>query len=181
MDRTRSILTLAAQAFLLYVLILAAEHLYEPSRSFQLPGPLWFTHLILLYIHEAGHLLFSVFGRTMNILGGSLLQVLAPAVWYVTALSEGSRLRFTALFFTGLSLMDVSIYMKDAAMLQLPLIGGLSSTHHDWKNLFEQWDLINESGMLGEMVFWSGLLLALTGVGFAVVAAVQEFRTVAKS
>ncbi|MEQ1626984.1 MAG: zinc ribbon domain-containing protein, partial [Nitrospira sp.] len=39
-----------------------------------------FLHLINLPFHEAGHLIFSPFGRFMMILGGSLGQVLMPLI-----------------------------------------------------------------------------------------------------
>ena len=35
-------------------------------------------HLPNLIFHEAGHILFSPFGRFMTVLGGSLFQVLVP-------------------------------------------------------------------------------------------------------
>src|SRR5215218_9148303 len=34
-----------------------------------------------LAVHEAGHLVFSAFGETLTILGGSLFQVIVPAVF----------------------------------------------------------------------------------------------------
>ncbi|MBP9211801.1 MAG: hypothetical protein KBF97_03320 [Bacteroidetes bacterium] len=171
---SRLILPLSGYAVLLYLLLLLPFHLYTPTRQFDLPNILWLTHLILLYIHEAGHLFFSVFGRTLNILGGSLNQVLAPAVWYVVAKREGSALANVAMFFTGVSIVDVSLYMKDAALLQLPLIGGLSKSHHDWMNLFHQWDLVNESYMIGEIFFWIGMLLAGTGLVRGIMAAFRD-------
>jgi hypothetical protein len=176
MDRSRLIISLFGYAVLLYLFILLPIHLYTPTRAFDLPDLLWFTHLILLYIHEAGHLFFSVFGRTMTILGGSLNQVLVPAVWYVVALREGSSLAHVAMFFTGVSIVDVSIYVKDAGMLQLPLIGGLSKSHHDWANLFHQWDLLVESHMIGELLFWCGMATAGAGLVRGVLSAVQRYR-----
>lgn len=164
MDNFRIYFSLAGYALLLYLLILLPIHLYTPTRMFDLPHLLWFTHLILLYIHEAGHLFFSVFGRTLSILGGSLLQVLVPVVWYGVALRERSSLSNVALFFTGVSLVDVSIYVKDAAVLQLPLIGGLSKAHHDWRNLLRWWEMIDDAFVFGEIVFWCGMIIASSGV-----------------
>src|SRR5437879_11188757 len=39
-----------------------------------------FMHLINLPFHEAGHLIFSPFGRFMTVLGGSLGQLLMPLI-----------------------------------------------------------------------------------------------------
>ena len=93
------------------------------------------------------------------------MQVLAPFAWYFVALYEQSRLSNVALVFTGISLIDVSIYIKDAAVLQLPLIGGLSKTHHDWLNLLNQWEMLDWSWGLGEIIFWIGMVVSLYGIG----------------
>lgn len=158
------ILPLTGYALLSYLVLLAGVNLYTPSREFDLPNLLWLTHLILLYIHEAGHLLFSIFGRTMMILGGSLAQVLAPAVWIFVAKRESSSLSNVALVFTGISIMDVSLYVKDAGMLVLPLIGGLSKTHHDWANLLNENGMIEFGAAMGELMYWSGIGLACYGI-----------------
>ncbi len=170
------IAALVGYCILLYVLLLASFTLYEPIRSFDLPNLLWFTHLMLLYIHEAGHLLFRIFGRTITILGGSLMQALVPFVWYVIALRDGSKLSNVALVFAGISLIDVSIYVKDAGMLLLPLIGGLSKAHHDWLNLFHIWGGIEYSYMIGEIIFWFGLLVGIVGITNGVRIAITDFR-----
>ena len=39
-----------------------------------------FLHLIDLVFHEAGHVIFAFFGRFIAVLGGSLNQVLIPAL-----------------------------------------------------------------------------------------------------
>jgi len=137
---------------------------------------LWFIHLILLYIHEAGHLFFGVFGKTIGILGGSLNQILAPLVWFIVAKREGSLLSNVALFFTGVSIVDVSIYVKDAEVLQLPLIGGLSKAHHDWKNLLQGWDIIDWSFPIGESMFWFGMIVAATGLYIGIKNAITDYR-----
>lgn len=175
MSKTALAVTLFGYCILAYLLLQVPFHLYTPARDFDLPGLLWLTHLILLYIHEAGHFLFSLFGRTMMILGGSLSQVLAPVLWYVTAKREGSQLSNAALIFTGISLADVSIYVKDAGMLVLPLIGGLSRTHHDWANLLNDWGMIEYGAVLGEVLFWIGFIMSLYGLIAGIRFAIQSY------
>ncbi len=41
-------------------------------------GVLWFLHGVNLVFHEAGHVIFGLFGEFMGIAGGSLNQVLIP-------------------------------------------------------------------------------------------------------
>ncbi|MCK9409685.1 MAG: hypothetical protein WCX28_10470 [Bacteriovoracaceae bacterium] len=176
MNNTRIYFSFAGYALLLYVFILMPFHLYTPTRFFDLPGPLWFTHLILLYLHEAGHLFFSLFGRTISILGGSLNQIFIPVIWYIVALREGSSLSSVALFFTGVSIVDVSIYVKDAAVLQLPLIGGLSKAHHDWRNLLRGWEMIDDAFILGEMLFWFGMMIAAMGLTVGIISSNRSYH-----
>ena len=176
MTKLKLIITLCGYGILIYIFFLLPQNLYTPTRFFNLSGMLWFIHLILLYIHEAGHLFFGVFGRTIGILGGSLNQILAPLVWFIVAKREGSSLSNVALFFTGVSIVDVSIYVKDAELLLLPLIGGLSKAHHDWKNLLIGWEIIDWSFTIGELLFWIGMILAVVGLYIGIKNAIVEYR-----
>ncbi len=176
MTKSKLIISLCGYGILIYIFILLPQNLYTPTRFFNLTGMLWFIHLILLYIHEAGHLFFAVFGRTIGILGGSLNQILAPAVWFFVAKRDGSSLSNVALFFIGVSIVDVSIYVKDAELLLLPLIGGLSKAHHDWKNLFDGWGVIEWSFPIGEILFWGGMILAAVGLYLGIKNAITEYR-----
>ena len=72
--------------------------------------------------------------------------------------------------------MDVSIYVKDAELLQLPLIGGLSKSHHDWLNLLRGWDMLEYGSMFGEILFWTGMAVALFGIVNGVRVAINEYR-----
>jgi hypothetical protein len=103
-------------------------------------GLSWFHNLDLVF-HEAGHLLFIPFGRTMTIFGGSLLQVLVPSL-LVFAFLIRNRDGFAAsigLWWAGQSMMDLAPYIADARALQLPLLGGATgvggASRHDWANL----------------------------------------------
>jgi hypothetical protein len=176
MTKSKLVISLCGYGVLFYIFILLPQNLYTPTRFFNLSGIIWFVHLILLYIHEAGHLFFGVFGRTIGILGGSLNQILAPVIWYFVAMREGSLLKNVALFFTGVSLVDVSIYVKDAELLLLPLIGGLSKAHHDWKNLLSRWGLIDWSFTIGEILFWFGMILAAAGLYLGIRNVISEYR-----
>ena len=169
--------SLAGYVFLLYLVLLLPFHLYTPTNEFDLPNLLWLTHLLLLYIHEAGHLLFSIFGNTMMIMGGSLMQIMAPLAWYGVAMWEGSSLKNTALVFTGISVVDVSIYVKDAGMLQLPLLGGLSKSHHDWATLMNDWGLIESSYAFGEVMFWIGMIVSGYGIYSGVMYSFGIYKT----
>jgi hypothetical protein len=181
MSKARFIISLFGYTVLGYILYLAASHLYTPSRTFNMPTLLWLTHLFLLYIHEAGHFFFRVFGETLYVMGGSIFQIIIPIAWFIVAKREGSPLSNVALFFTGISIIDVSLYMKDAKERLLPLIGGLSKAHHDWGRLFLQWDSIDLAYPIGEILFWAGFILSTAGLFFGVKNTIIEYRVTANN
>jgi len=105
-------------------------------------GLLAFVHLIDLVFHEAGHVIFGFFGRFLGVLGGSLNQVLVPAVctgyflWHRQLASAA-----VMLFWTGESLADVAIYVADGRDMALPLLAeGLT---HDWNWILSELSLRN--------------------------------------
>lgn len=104
------------------------------------------------------------------------MQILAPLAWYGVAVWEGSSLKHTASVFTGISIVDVSIYVKDAGMLQLPLLGGLSKTHHDWANLMNEWGLIESSYAFGEAMFWIGMIVCGFGISSGIRRSINDYR-----
>ena len=122
-------------------------------------------HLVNLPIHEAGHLMFALFGDTMRILGGSLLQVIVPLVFltYFVRARDAFAAGIAAWWF-GQNILDVSIYMADAYVMQLPLLGG-GTDGHDWNTLFDQWQVLEQTARYAEWTRGAGILamlLALT-------------------
>lgn len=93
-----------------------------------------------LAIHEAGHLLFTPFGQTAHMLGGTLLQLGVPVVFAASFAWSGRR--FDAAL-TGLwvaeSLMYTAAYVGDAYLMRLPRVGG---ELHDWNWLLSRVGLV---------------------------------------
>jgi hypothetical protein len=173
--KSQLIVSLLSYALLLSVLVLLPDVFYVPTAAMRMPAVIWFIHLITLYIHEAGHAIFRPFGDTMYYLGGSIMQVLVPLVWMITAWHERSKLVPAAIFFTGYSMVDISVYMKDAALRVLPLIGG-SKTHHDWWTVLYRRDALDWGEPLGETFFWIGMLSACGGLAWGVYISIQTYR-----
>ena len=110
-------------------------------------GRSWFHNVDLIF-HEAGHMLFIPFGRTMTILGGSLFQILLPLI-LMRAFLIKNKDGFGAsisLWWVGQSTMDIAPYIADARALRLPLLGGGTGAdspgRHDWENLLRHWGLL---------------------------------------
>lgn len=141
-------------------------------------GQSWF-HNVDLVFHEAGHMLFMPFGRTLTILGGSLFQVLVP-VFLMFAFLIKNKDGFAAsvgLWWAGQSLMDLAPYIADARALRLPLLGGGTGAddpmRHDWANLLRPrgwleydiqiatWIDAIGSGVLLMALVWGAFMLRL--------------------
>jgi len=119
-----------------------------------------------LAIHEAGHLVFSAFGETMTILGGSLFQVIVPAAF--VAYFVRTRQRYAAavtMSWVAVNLLNVARYIGDARAQELPLLGGEDSIH-DWWYLLINWDLLPRALTIARCVHFAGavaFLVALVG------------------
>jgi hypothetical protein len=123
-----------------------------------------FLHLVNLPFHEAGHVLFSPFGRFLTVLGGSMMQVAVPLVCSAAFLLK-TRDPFAAsvtTWWAGQSLMDLAPYVADARALQLPLLGGHTGAEvegHDWEYLLTTLGLLDRDVALGRSSFGLGALV----------------------
>ena len=149
--------------FLIYVFYLAADR-YADAMSFRQPSMIMFVfHSIFLFIHEGGHFLFSQFGRTLYILGGSFWQVMFPFLSFLLALRSSDRIAPFPLFLTGFNLMAVSLYMRDAPLRQLALLGG-DKSRHDWFNLFTRWDMLDSAETISDITYYLGFFVCLGSI-----------------
>lgn len=105
--------------------------------------PWCFVDWVNLAFHEAGHLLFAPFGRTLHVAGGTAGQLLVPAALGARFLfpDRNSFAAALCLWWTGESLVNVSRYVADARDLSLPLVGG---GEHDWNSLLFDLGLLDE-------------------------------------
>ncbi len=142
-----------------------------------------FIHTVNLVFHEAGHALFAIFGnRTLTILGGSLNQLLIPFIVLIAFIYKRdiAGTGFALFWFFG-NFLDVAIYMADGRYLNLPLIGGLGMEAHDWRNLFNQFDLWAVDQMLSNGVFytgWAGIIITWVWLLIKWRSATQSQKTI---
>lgn len=129
-----------------------------------------FMHLVNLVFHEAGHVIFMLFGRFMTVLGGSLLQVLVPVVCLFAFLFK-TRDPFgasVALWWVGESLLDVAPYVYDARLQELLLLGGGTGRDmpgtHDWNNLLTWMGCLEADQSIAKAIYWVGTLLMVTAL-----------------
>jgi len=121
-----------------------------------------FLHGIDLIFHEAGHVIFGFFGDFIAALGGSLNQVLIPAVCagYFVAQHQLASAAI-ALAWTGESVTDVAVYVADGRAQALPLLA--EGLIHDWHYLLGRMGLLGWAETLGRLTYAAGVLLILVG------------------
>lgn len=129
-----------------------------------------FLHRPLLVFHEAGHVLFMPLGHWLMVLGGTLGQLLMPAL-LAGALLIKNRDPFGAsvgLWFFGVSVLDVTPYMFDALHPQLMLLSGTTGEEggHDWIYLFSSLGLLPKSPLIGALTHKLGALVVLLALGW---------------
>ena len=123
-----------------------------------------FLDRVDLVFHEAGHLIFGLLGEFIGVLGGSLMQVLIPAI--VTGYFIRYNQRWSGmvtLFWVGQSLFNVSVYVKDARAQALPLLGG-EDVLHDWNWLLAKLHLLRWDQAIGALIYMAGLLAVVASV-----------------
>ena len=115
-----------------------------------------------LAFHEAGHIIFGLFGRTLGLYGGTLGQLVFPLVALIAFWLRREAVSFAIAgvwFFENC--LNIAHYMADARAQILPLVGGGG---HDWANIFSRWGvlsydtriaaLVNILGWLGMTAIW---------------------------
>jgi hypothetical protein len=127
-----------------------------------------FLHRPLLIFHEAGHVVFRLLGHWMMVMGGSLGQLLMPAI-LGGALLIKNRDAFGAaigLWFFGVSLLDIAPYMYDALHPQLMLLTGRTGEEggHDWIFLFSSMGLLHKAPLIGALVHKLGALTVIAAL-----------------
>ena len=127
-----------------------------------------FLHAPLVVFHEAGHVIFGLFGEWIGVLGGTLGQLLMPALLGV-ALLVRNRDPFGAaigLWFVGVSLLDVAPYMYDARDPQLMLLTGTTGENgpHDWIYLFSSLGWLAKAQTIGTATHRLGAFVVLLAI-----------------
>ncbi len=149
---------------LLYFLTIA----YDPMMD-----GIWnFLSLVDLPIHETGHLIFRLFGEFMMIAGGSIFQVLFPAVFVGYFIWNGKPYSASiVLFWVGQSILNVWVYAADAVVQQLVLTSGMTGAEgsfHDWNYLLTETGLIGSTTTIAGAIRLIGTLTILAAGALSV-------------
>jgi hypothetical protein len=131
-----------------------------------------FLDLVDLPIHETGHLLFRLFGEFMGIAGGSLFQVILPAVFVgYFVWREQYYSAAIVLFWVGQSILNVWVYAADAVVMQLVLTSGFTGSEgsfHDWNYMLTQTGLIGSTKIVAGIIRSVGTLVIIASGVFSI-------------
>ena len=142
-----------------------------------------FLHNINLPFHEAGHLVFSPFGRFLTVLGGTLGQLLIPAICTYVLLVQ-TRDAFGAavgLWWVAENLMDIAPYVNDARARDLMLLGGVTGKdvedYHDWEYILGSLGWLPYDHRLAHLVQQLGIILMLLSLAWGAASLYQQFKS----
>ena len=112
-----------------------------------------------LIVHEAGHFLFVWFGDTLELYGGTLLQLAVPLLIALAFArqGEGQGVALAGIWFFQ-SFLNVARYVADARVQLLPLVGGGG---HDWYAILSRWHVLRHDTRLAGLLRaagWAGML-----------------------
>jgi hypothetical protein len=98
----------------------------------------------------------------LAVLGGTLFQLIVPAVFVVALWRAGDKHGATVpLWWMGQNCWNISVYIRDARSQELPLVGG---GEHDWAMLLGEWGWLSRDGALADTVHLVGVLLYLGAI-----------------
>jgi len=135
------------------------------------PDAGWLMDSVDLPIHETGHLVFLPFGEVMQFLGGSLFQIIVPAVFTGYFVKRGDKhAAFTCLWWVAQNFWNVSVYIGDARSELLPLVGG---GEHDWAFLLGRFGWLNKDHVIARDVWVIGVMTYVVSIGGGVMSALN--------
>lgn len=127
-----------------------------------------------LLVHEGGHMVFMPFGQFMYVLGGSLMQVLLPALFVIYFYWRDEMYSAAlVLFWVGENLLNVSNYAADALKMQLPLLFGDDSIH-DWNWLLFETHQLRHTDTIALIIRLLGTLTIITAAGWSIYEASKK-------
>lgn len=150
----------------------AGEWCIGKNWLIRLPVLVWFGYVLIrhftstqyssilgplnLGIHELGHFVFSFFGQTMTIAGGTLLQLFVPVSAMFNFYRQRDFFAITLCFgWLSTNFFNISAYIADARRLELPLVapfGGGDSIVHDWEFLLSKMHVIKFDILIASIV-----------------------------
>jgi len=120
-----------------------------------------------LMIHEAGHLFFSWGGNTIMLLGGTLGELIVPALCALFFWFHRQTYGFAfCVFWFFENFLYIGTYMADARTSALPLV---NSDESDWTLLFDRWGILAHDQQIGHVtrqLGWLGMFAVMVWLAY---------------
>ena len=122
-----------------------------------------------LAIHETGHLVFGPFGEFIGFAGGTIFQLLMPALFVGYFVRRGDHYAASvALWWIAQNCGNIAVYVADARAQELPLVGG---GEHDWEYLLGRLGLLARDHAIARGITSVGYLLLVAATAWGLAAA----------
>jgi hypothetical protein len=140
-----------------------------------------FIHLVNLPFHEAGHILFGFFGRFIGVLGGSLMQLLVPAIVFCAFVYRRNVFGgAVGLWWLGENCLDLAPYIDDARAGRLMLLGGVTGRevedYHDWEVILRDLGWLRHDHAIARLAHGLGAVLILLSFVWGGYILYRQFR-----
>jgi hypothetical protein len=147
-------------------------------------GLLLAIDLVLVPVHEGGHLFFGFFGEFLAVAGGTLFQLAVPlmlAAYFVLQRQVQGAAFCTFVLFE--QFLPIAVYMADARAQVLPLItaGDSDDVIHDWNYLFSRFGCLRHDIQIAHAVRFIGWVGMLATVAWMVWRSLEGPRAPAAS
>jgi hypothetical protein len=152
--------------FIFFLALYGANCAFRPTEWHLIDG-------VNLVAHEAGHLLLGYFGQFIGAAGGTIGQLFVPAALAVFFFFKQSQYASTVpIFWFGQSMINISVYVKDAQAMALPLVsvGGGGYAIHDWNYMLSRLGALRYDQVIGNTIYVFGILIIALAIimGFIV-------------
>ncbi len=134
------------------------------AYAFSAHGGFLFIDSANLVVHEGGHNLFSWFGPTLCLWGGTMLQWMVPFLLAVYFFKQRETAGFVfCSFFFFENWLYTATYMADARAMVLPLVttGDPEFARHDFHAIFSSLGVLAHDTQIAEVVRllgWCGMI-----------------------
>ncbi|PKL89339.1 MAG: hypothetical protein CVV23_05730 [Ignavibacteriae bacterium HGW-Ignavibacteriae-2] len=131
-------------------------------------------HINLLF-HEGGHGIFKIFGGFIYTLGGSLMQLIIPSlfIFYFASNKKKIGLQISILYLAQ-NLMNISVYVADARLKILPLLGG-KNVYHDWNYIFSRMNILEYDVVISQIIYYTAVCICVLALLLPMLG--KEYKT----
>lgn len=126
-----------------------------------------FIDNVNLIFHEAGHPIFSFFGEFIHYFGGTLMQILIPAIFSFYFYNRKDYFSSSLLlFWLSQNFFNVYVYAADAIKMELPLLGG-DGVNHDWNYMLSSVGLLKYTQQVSLFFYLVGIVILVYAIVFS--------------